>query len=241
MIRIPGYAPGPEIERRTEIVGEPQHAGWWIAVDLGQAQDFTAFVAGERLTRQVVSQQRTRFGPGWQDVSRRPLNLYHVRQVLRPPIGTSYPAIAEQARIWLAEMPRADLIIDQTGVGRPVGDMMRRMGLRPIGVTITGGADANHVSAYDIRVPKRELATTLQALAQESRLKIAAELPLKAVLETELAAFGTKQSANGHVSFEGREGAHDDIVLATCIGIWVGENRRRPQPPRWTRINYMAR
>ncbi|HTU22511.1 MAG TPA: hypothetical protein VMG10_31020, partial [Gemmataceae bacterium] len=50
--------------------------------------------------------------------------------------------------------------------------------------------------------------------------------PLTPILESELSTFTAKITAAGNETFQAdwRTKAHDDIVLATAIAAWVGEN-----------------
>ena len=109
-------------------------------------------------------------------------------------IEPSYPGIVERIQGLMNEKPSAGcsyLVVDATGVGRPVVDLLRQKGLRPKGVTITGG-DRGSQDGADWPVPKRELVSTIQVLLQGGRLKIAEELPNAAVLIQELLHFRVK-------------------------------------------------
>ena len=91
-----------------------------VGVDLGQARDYTAIAVAELV------------GGGDQ----------HLRHLERLPLGTPYPAVVERIAALVRALPGdTDLVIDATGVGRPVRDMMRDAGLDPVAVTITGGRD----------------------------------------------------------------------------------------------------
>ena len=119
------------------------------------------------------------------------------------------------------------LVVDATGVGKPVLDLMRESNLRPRGVIITGGETSLREGNID-RVPKRELVTTLQVALQAKRLVIAEELPLAGLLLKELSGFRVKINLAGHATFGNdvgswREADHDDLVLATALGIWTLE------------------
>lgn len=75
------------------------------------------------------------------------------------------------------------VLVDYTGVGRPVFDMFAgRHALRSaLGVVITGGRDTTrHGAGWS--VPKGELVSKLQALLHAGELRIAASLPDAAVL-----------------------------------------------------------
>ena len=122
---------------------------------------------------------------------------------------------------------RPELVVDATGVGRPVLDVMRERGLKPIGITITGGIDAVEREWNDIRVPKRTLAAIMQVVLQSGRLKIAADMELTPALTRELETFKVKINVNGSEAFEAwRETDHDDLVLAAALAVWRAENRK---------------
>ena len=85
-------------------------------------------------------------------------------------------------------MPSAELVIDFTGVGRPVFDMFRFSGITPVGVLITSGA-AETGGGPIHGVPKLDLVSRLQALLHEGRLKIHKDLAEADTLVRELQDF----------------------------------------------------
>ncbi len=219
---------------------------YFLGVDLGQAQDFTAITVLEREERdtgkrvQDVNAMIYNNAPGRHDYMK-PVyeNLFAVRHLERLPTGTPYPA--QVARIkTLSERLKAEtkraphLVVDQTGVGRPVVDMLRAAELKPIAVTITGG-DAVTQDGRDYRVPKRDLVSVVQVLLQAKRLKIASSLKEAQTLTSELLAFKVSISLKGHDSYGNdvgswRENPHDDLVLAVALACWYGEKYREPEP-----------
>jgi hypothetical protein len=225
----------------------PTATGFVVGVDLGQAQDFTAVVVNERCAHcpaqpscRNPADQLAALGLGALEAMRMMLEgmaamggteVVHHRLTLlhRFPLGTPYPAIVEGLRRLLWQLPprerEPELVVDATGVGRPVLDAMRERGLRPIGVTITGGTDVNKRAPDDWRVPKRILASRLQVVLQSERIKIAAEMPLTPLLVRELEAFRAKISIGGNETFEAwREQDHDDLVLAAAMAVWGAED-----------------
>jgi hypothetical protein len=124
-----------------------------------------------------------------------------------------------------------DLVIDQTGVGRPVVDLLRERGVRPVAITIHGGDQVIAVDEDSYRVPKRDLVGAVQAALQNRRLRASDRLPDWPVLRGELQNFKAKISLSGHDSYgagggadDWREGgSHDDLVLAVAMGLWFGE------------------
>jgi hypothetical protein len=154
-----------------------------------------------------------------------------VRHLERFPPGTPYPEVGARVAALFAERPLCNgtLVVDQTGVGKPVIQLLRKAQpkahIRP--VTITAG----HHSAPDERggwlVPKKELVSTLQILLQSRRPLVAETLPEAATLVRELTNFQTKvvlAADDPYVAW--REGAHDDLVLAIAIAAWEGERYR---------------
>lgn len=185
-------------------------------VDLGQARDYTAVAIVERQAAERV---------------------WAVRYLERYPLGTPYPETVERVEALMNRPPmRGDsqLVLDATGVGRPVFDLFRRggMGRRVVGITIHGG-DAvvldRALSGY--RVPKRDIVGTLDLHLQQQRLKIAPGLRDADVLLKELQNYKIHISDSGHDSYgTWRSGDHDDLVLAVGLAIWVGQ-RYMPLPP----------
>jgi hypothetical protein len=188
-------------------------------LDLGQAQDFTALA--------VIETQG-------EDAERR----HALRHLHRYPLRTSYPEIVESVTEVLGRAPlsehRTTLMVDATGVGRPVVELLRRQRLRAqlTAVTITGGTTVTE-DTFGIHVPKRDLVSALQVLLQSGALHIARDLPLASTLITELQGFRVRISATGHDSYaageDWRSAPHDDLVLAVALAAW-----QAAQPPkRW--------
>lgn len=182
-----------------------------VGVDLGQASDYTAIAVIERTSAA--------------DVVR-----YDCRHLERVRIGTPYPEVASRVREMMnadALSRRSSLVVDATGVGRPVVDMLRNHGLAPVPITITGGDTVSRDGA-GFRVPKRDLVGVVQVLLQTGRLKFAADLGSVPKLVDELMAFKVKiNAATAHDSYGSwREGSHDDLVLAVAVACWYAEKRQ---------------
>jgi hypothetical protein len=73
---------------------------------------------------------------------------------------------------------RKTLVVDATGVGRPVVDLLRRAQLpcRLMAVTITAG-DRETLDSGTWRVPKRDLITGLLVLLQREEIDICGTCP----------------------------------------------------------------
>jgi|SRR2546421_1506977 hypothetical protein len=149
-----------------------------------------------------------------------PAAIFQVGHLERVPLGTPYPGIVAHVGRLLGKLPvRTELVIDFTGVGRPVFDMFVCSGISPVGVLITGGT-AETRDGTICSVPKLTLVSRLQALLHQGLLKIHKELPEAETLVHELQEFRVEFTATGHLTFNARSGKHDDLVLALAIAAW---------------------
>jgi hypothetical protein len=162
-----------------------------------------------------------------------PVRHYACRHLQRWPLGTPYPEIIAAVGKLFTQTPleNATLVIDATGVGSGIVDMAKDTFRRTNvpctvrGVLITAGY-AVTLAADGWHVAKRELVSSLQALLQGRRLRVARELPEAATLVRELEVFALKitESANETYGALG-SGQHDDLVLALMLACWFSEMR----------------
>jgi hypothetical protein len=195
-------------------------------LDLGQKNDYTALALLERQERVW----NTRDPVTWdfhRDVQHRIVHLD------RMPLGTSYPRVVDQVKDLLAQSPvyaAPALVVDSTGVGKPVLDLVRARGVPGalVPVTITAGLKAKQDGA-EWHVPKRELIVGLQVAFETGRLTIERDIAGVDTLVSELMAMRVRVGLSGHERFEAwREGAHDDLVLAVALAWWE-MNRKKPE------------
>jgi hypothetical protein len=133
---------------------------------------------------------------------------------------------AKQVGALLARPPLngAALVIDETGVGRAVGVIFEGAGLSPNRVTITAGNEATQHGARIWYVPKGVLISGLDARFHTGESRIAAALAEASALQDELKDFQRKVSEAGRATYNARNGAHDDLVLACAIAVWFATN-----------------
>jgi hypothetical protein len=213
------------------------HDAFIVGVDLGQAQDFTAISVLEKTT--VDSSEIRQQGFEAPTVINKTKKVHHLRHLQRLKLGTGYPQIVETVLTMLKALPAAKqapaLVVDATGVGRPVIDMMKKARLRPIAITITGGHDENRVTSDEWKIPKRNLASTLAVVLQSGRLRVAPDLAEAETFVSELSNFRVKISASGHDSYDAwRESIHDDLVLSVALACWWAERPVMPTTVEWT-------
>ncbi|OPY56817.1 MAG: hypothetical protein A4E49_00161 [Methanosaeta sp. PtaU1.Bin112] len=188
---------------------------FYIGLDLGQASDYTALLIMEEVP-----------DPGG--------NIYHVRRLERIR-GEPYPNVAKKLKAIMASPVLAcktDLVVDQTGVGRPVVDLLRQAGLDPVAVSIHGGATVSR-EGRDWKVPKRDLVGVLQVLLQSGRFKVSNKLKLGPVLQAEMLNFKVKiDPVTAHDSYSAwRDNEHDDLVLSAALATWWAERQPKPLGP----------
>lgn len=190
-----------------------------VGLDVGQAADYTALGVIERECRPTGRKDPER-GEAFDD-------HYTVIHMERPALKTPYPEIIREVKKTLRHprlLGNSELVVDATGVGRPVVDMLREAGCEPRPVTITGGQQVNVGPDGYWHVPKRVLVSALAIALQTGRLHIRSKLALAEVLSREMLAFKVKINAHANESYEAwREGDHDDLVLSVALAVWWGE------------------
>jgi hypothetical protein len=170
---------------------------FFVGLDLGQKRDFSALAVVERVEARLP----------WMGQAP-PLG---VRYLERMELGTPYPDVVDRVCEILQDpkmLGQSHLVVDATGVGAPVMDLLRRARVRAniTAVTITGG-DRAHSSGDQWHVPKRELLTGLESLLE------CGELRLGWVKEFE--SMQVEARVNGRWKMGGEE--HDDLVLALSL------------------------
>jgi hypothetical protein len=196
-----------------------------IGLDLGQKQDPSA----------LSVLQSTETGDAVRDLVTyewkrdRVMRLIHMERI---GLATTYPDIVERIRklLQIPSLKDCTLVVDATGVGVPVVDLLRaaRLTCRIIPVTITGGAgESSSGSGYS--VPKRDLITGLQVLFECGRFEMPESMPSTEHLVQELAGMRAKPSRSGHWRYEG---APDDLALSLALAWWWARKRFTWDQPR---------
>lgn len=186
---------------------------FYIGIDLGQKHDHTAIVIIERPER--IAENRYR---AYNAQPPLPLEL-QVRRAERIPLGTPYPRIVETIRTITHTHPFAGqcaVVVDASGVGAPVVDLLRTAGLdgELMAVTITGG-ERQSGSYRSTTVPKKDLLAALQVSLEKGELRISPRMPGVHTLVREMVHLNSN-----------KRGEHDDLVLALALACW---RARRPR------------
>ena len=144
-----------------------------LSVDLGSEQDYTAISIIERIEKKRDPNIPTN---GLWAPKKEPVMIVaelHLIDMQRVPLKTEYPVICDRLLSVVNDPQfagRIQLIVDRTGIGIPVIQMMRQVGLCPIGISIHGG-ETVHATKDVYSVPKRDIATALLAAYQMKRFR----------------------------------------------------------------------
>ena len=210
---------------------------FFLGIDLGKRRDHTAIAIVER--RQTIDRGFDHIA--WRHTAVPRPDEWLVRRLERLPLGTSYTAIADH----VAELDRhpalrgqSTLVVDATGVGAPVVDMLRGYPLksRLLPIVLTGGQSGGPIEGA-WSVPKVDLLARLQVLFEQKRLRVIKTLPLAKALIDELADVRSRRQSGGQLRIGAdAAGQHDDLVMAVALAVWPGA---KPAPPRAGRIGWV--
>ena len=188
----------------------------FVGLDLGQSQDYSAAVVLRRIP-----------------VPGRPKPDYYVPLVKRWPLGTSYVSVVDNV-VRMFDSPRLaghTLVLDITGCGRPVYDMIleQQPQCHVVGVLITGGAIQHCVDGI-WHVSKTILVAATKLPFQQRRIKFADKMPLVGVLVKELESYRMQYSLQANEIYAAKDSEHDDIVMGLALSCWAAENNSRWAP-----------
>lgn len=195
--------------------------GWsryWLGVDLAQAQDNTALVA--------VHDECL---PTWGGGSRQVLGPRQRTIVFADKLkGVSYPEIVSHVIRTLTKEPlrgRTRLVIDASGLGRVVADLLFEQGVEHHAIQMTVGQNWVKKDRY-VNVGKTLLLETLSLLFATGDLTFAHDLPLRGDILAELETFQLEQTAAGNqIITQGKSGAHHgDLAIALAAACFASEH-----------------
>jgi hypothetical protein len=155
-----------------------------MGVDLARRTDFTVLSVVDCLTRQQV----------WQD------RFNHIDWSLQ--VGRILAAAAR--------FTPAQIIVDQTGVGDPIVEQLRRELPGVSGFLFTNATKAQVIEGLALAFERGEVAILNDP-----------------VLLSELQAYESERTASGTLRYNAPEGQHDDTVIALALA-WHGASRPSP-------------
>jgi hypothetical protein len=118
----------------------------------------------------------------------------------------------------IQRLPRGTAsLIDNTGIGRGIFDLLRHEGQNPIGVTITGGDQVHWEDGHRrVSVPKATLVSKLVALVHGGNLQVHA-------LRHEMEIFRPEVTPGGRETWNAARSGHDDLLTAAALCAWYAQ------------------
>jgi len=218
----------------------PQLNPYVLSVDLGQAQDYTAWALCLAVDRpnpeydaEMAVWSRTHRPPGLQYNVPATFADVHIVDLDRFDLDTPYPAIVGgiQEMVLQPEVQERDVIVavDAGGPGRPVADTLADdvQGLRGVQrvapYQITSG-HRHHRANRMWNLSRNLLFGEAKKLLSWQQLRVAPELDYAPTFIEELRNFRPKFTSAGNIVYGlQREGENDDLALAAICGIWAAQ------------------
>jgi len=205
-----------------------------LGCDLAKVLDFTSFAVIEMVWSPMIKDF-----------------VYHLKALDRVR-GVDYPKITDTI---IATVKRLDvegrrnmatltsdgphLCMDASGLGAPIKDYLKQShifsggmyGKKIYPVVFTGGEAARYDTVtHNYNISKGLIISNFLSLMQHKRFDYAPDLEALPLLEKEIASFKYHLTPSGHTGFDAEQGAHDDLICATCIPLIIGEWRYNHGP-----------
>jgi len=163
-------------------------------------------------------------------------DIVHAQKMAQVP----YPQMVSIVRNLLERRDlkhNTDVLVDVTGVGEAVVDLMRMAGIEPIPLLYTGGGTVKEVygerravfagsehpvgrAIRELHVPRDDMITAGVVLLQQKRVRLA-PLPQREEIIRQFQAFkAIARKKTGELRYEAEPGEHDDYVLCYLMAAW---------------------
>jgi len=188
----------------------------FIGLDLGQLTDPSA---ASVIRRDIVTDAA---GLPTRNIAGNWAYRFTVLGLRRFPLHTPYTHVVNYVKA--NRPPGSRLVIDATGVGRPIVEMFRDAMPFPAiidAVTITGGQSWSQPSPGEWHCSKVELVAAARVILESTLLKVIPSLEHASLLKRELLNFRIKTSKTENEVYEARESEYDDLVISACLPIWI--------------------
>jgi hypothetical protein len=208
----------------------PAEVRYFVGVDLGMRRDPTAIA----VLRREVRRTGRRNPVDWEEMLETVMTLEEVRKA---DLLTPYADVGQMLDRLLRDLPgqaRKVVVVDATGVGDPVVQMLKAAGLeaRLEPVVLTNGEREGHLP-HAASVPRRALLENLRRMLEVEMFTMRPGLAGREELTRELTSLGA-------AGYRG----HDDMAFALALAAWgarpkawvgeVGEVLDIPISPRFT-------
>jgi hypothetical protein len=224
---------------------DPISQGTQIGADIGQRVDPTAIIVAEMKLRNFSFVG----GENWDKYHQGPQGgeiHYEIHRIIQMPLNTAYDHVAQRiAEIYqrlhhpfahLEKMPdtersiymkRGDrpsnrvqqVLVDATGVGNPVVELITKKGVPVTPVWFTSGDKVTRVNG-ELHMAKAAMVSRLQVLLQQRRIHFPDDYDSRALVE-ELLNYEIKATDSGNLQTGVfKVGKHDDLATALGLATW---------------------
>lgn len=190
-----------------------------FGVDFGQTRDFTAMAVLEQRWKMATPEEFQRSaGRAYHGEY-----VYTVVKLARVELGTPYTDIADWVREevnLVDDRLKRTVVIDGTGVGTAVRDVLRTRGLRAtlVNTVITGGEKPGYrEDGRATYVARTELMSRLAVAVENGEFSVDARCKEQDRLARELAGLRRRGKPAG--------GDTDDLAFALALAVWWGIKR----------------
>jgi hypothetical protein len=190
------------------------HREYFLGLDLGQRHDPSALA--------ILESERIAF-PQRDPVTAKPIERHRrvLRRLEKVPLHTPYPDVVARIKSVVDRLQplsnRITVVVDATGVGAPVLDLLKtaRLQAHLIPVTLTG-AEWGRYGDHGYSVPRRDLLRCLHLALESGSVQICEGIPNRRDITRELREVDWRKSDTP-----------DDLVIAAALATWRSTN------PRW--------
>lgn len=203
-----------------------------VGLSIGPPSETTGLVVVETTDREDLAGRPHPFLPD----AAAPGKLHAVRHLQRFPPGTSYAEVVAAVGKILDLLDDPLVAVDVTGVGAPIAALLSWPKVSTRRVTLTAGERDEH--SYHPRLPRLDVAATVQLVLQEGRLSVAPG-PLAEGLARDLRTFNPRPSAGAASELAWRDRPSDDLVYALAVALREAE--RGPAYVRVVPVRPLAR
>ena len=144
--------------------------------------------------------------------------------------GTNYSEVCDFLAVLIKDPEfegDAAMYVDTSGVGRAVGTMLDERRVPFMAVQITSGDSFREVDYRSFRVSKTYLISHLTAALGEGSLFLNPQVLDAIELRRQFEDMQATVLDSGVLRVEASGGSHDDLVLATAIGVFGATHARR--------------
>lgn len=193
------------------------HQRYWLGVDLGQANDFSA-VTG------ILDEQLPIVRDGRVVLGQRERTVVYADKFR----GVSYVDVVQHLNRLRNAAPfagKTELCIDGTSLGRVVSDMLFEESIPHHAIQMTAGQGWSRKGRY-INASKTHMIETTSVLFSAGELDFAHDLTIRKEIEDDLASFSIQTTAAGNqiITQSRSASGHGDLGISLIVAAWASQH-----------------